>query len=60
MIETGAKAEATNTLAYNRRVDVVITPAALESLKMYPHQADGAALMWNRPVPSTPAVEKKD
>jgi OmpA family/PEGA domain len=60
MTETGARAEGTNTLAYNRRVDVVIVPAALESLKLYPHTADGAALMWNRPVPSTPAVEKKD
>ena len=60
MTENGAKAEATNTLAYNRRVDVVIVPAALESLKIYPHQADGAALMWNRQIPSTPAVEKKD
>ena len=60
MAETGARAEGTNALAYNRRVDVVILPAALESLKIYPHTADGAALMWNRPVPSTPAVEKKD
>ena len=60
MTDTGARAEATNTLAYNRRVDVVIVPAALESLKIYPHQAEGSALIWNRQVPSTPAMEKKD
>ncbi len=60
MTETGARAEVTNTLAYNRRVDIVVVPAALESLKIYPHQADGSALMWNRQVPSTQKIEKKD
>jgi hypothetical protein len=53
-----AKAERTTDLAYNRRVDVVILPAALESLKMYPHDAEGSAVLWNRHVTPPLAVEK--
>lgn len=33
-------------LAYDRRVDVVILPAAVESVKYYPHQASDSALLF--------------
>jgi hypothetical protein len=53
-----AKEASTTDLAYNRRVDVLILPAALESLKIYPFEAKGSAVLWNRDVPPPQAVEK--
>ncbi len=35
-------------LAYDRRVDVAILPAALESARYFPHAADDAALLFDR------------
>ena len=40
------KRERTTRLAYDRRVDVVILPAAVESVKYYPHQASDSALLF--------------
>jgi hypothetical protein len=54
-----AQAESTTELAYNRRVDVVILPAAVESAKTYPHSADGSAVMWNRKAERNQVVEAK-
>jgi hypothetical protein len=40
----------TTRLAYNRRVDVVVMPIAVESAKRFPHHAaDSAVLMQRRP-----------
>jgi hypothetical protein len=39
-------------LAYNRRVDVAIEPAAMESARFYPHQASDAQLLI-QPNPAT-------
>jgi len=44
-------------LAYNRRADVVLEPAGLQSAKVYPNDAPGAHILWQRPVPSMKAVE---
>jgi hypothetical protein len=54
-----AQAEKETNLAYNRRVDIVILPAAIESAKIYPHAADGSAVMWNPKLEPYPAVENK-
>ena len=34
-------------LAYDRRVDVVILPVAVDSVRFFPHQADDSALLFN-------------
>lgn len=53
-----AKNVTTAKLAYDRRVDIVVLPAAMESAKHYPHATSDSALMWNRVAPSYRAVEK--
>jgi outer membrane protein OmpA-like peptidoglycan-associated protein len=55
-----AEAESATQLAYNRRVDVIILPVALESSKIYPRDAEGAAVLWNPNVESYPSVEEKE
>jgi hypothetical protein len=55
--EQQAEAESTTDLAYNRRVDIVILPAAVESAKYYPHTADGSGIMWNRKAERNTVVE---
>jgi OmpA family/PEGA domain len=52
-------AERTTNLAYNRRVDIIILPAAVESAKYYPHSADGSAIMRNRGLEPNTLVEAK-
>ncbi len=42
-------------LAYNRRVDVALEPAAMESARFYPHQASDAQLLYQ----PNPAPEMK-
>ncbi len=54
-----AAAERDTELAYNRRVDVAIMPAAIESAKFYPHAADGSNVMWHRRVEKTQVIEAK-
>ncbi len=55
----GDKAERDMELAYNRRVDIAIMPVSVESAKIYPHAADGSALLRNRRVERYKAVEAK-
>jgi hypothetical protein len=47
--ERASKPKATG-LAYNRRVDIVVTPAAIESAKYFPHKAVDASTLW-QPTP---------
>jgi OmpA family/PEGA domain len=44
-------------LAYNRRADVVLQPAGVQSAKMYPNDVPSARILWQRHVPSIKAVE---
>jgi hypothetical protein len=44
-------------LAYNRRVDVVVMPAAVESVKIFPHDAKGSALIFNQNLQNSRKVE---
>jgi flagellar motor protein MotB len=41
-----ASAPRPSWLAYNRRVDVAIEPAAMESARFYPHQANDSQLLY--------------
>lgn len=41
------KKERATTLAYNRRVDVNIQPAATDSVRFFPHQAADSALLFD-------------
>jgi len=45
-------------LAYNRRVDILLEPTGLESMKIYPNQAADARILWQRPRPSLKKVEQ--
>lgn len=45
------------TLAYNRRVDIVLEPAGKESARTYPFAASDARVLWQRPTPSAKAVQ---
>jgi hypothetical protein len=51
------KPEAT-TLAYNRRVDVILEPMGEESTRTYPNAAADARVLWQRPTPTMMAVQK--
>jgi OmpA family/PEGA domain len=44
-------------LAYNRRVDIILEPAGQTSAMVYPNDAPGARILWQRPEPSLRAVE---
>jgi hypothetical protein len=44
-------------LAYNRRVDIVLMPTNAESVRLYPNQAPGSQILWQRPKPARSAVE---
>jgi hypothetical protein len=45
------------TLAYNRRVDIILEPAGKESARTYPFAATDARVLWQRPTPSAKAVQ---
>ena len=51
------KNEKTTWLAYNRRADLVLEPTGQQSAKIYPNDAPGARLVWQRPEPSLKKVE---
>ncbi len=55
--EDRASKPATTGLAYNRRVDVVVTPAAIESAKYFPHKAVDSATLWQRTPPTHKSVD---
>jgi OmpA family protein len=42
----------TKWLAYNRRVDIVMMPADLQSLRIYPHEAIDAKVLYQAPWPN--------
>jgi OmpA family len=44
-------------LAYNRRADVVLQPAGVQSAKIYPNDAMAARILWQPAEPSMRAVE---
>jgi OmpA family protein/PEGA domain-containing protein len=45
-------------LAYNRRVDVVLLPTNLESLRFYPNQAPDSDVLWQRARPGEAVIEQ--
>jgi len=44
-------------LAYNRRVDIILEPAGVESARAYPNDAADSHLLWQEPAPSLHAVK---
>lgn len=56
--ETFARNFTATWLAYNRRVDVLLIPTNLESLRFYPNQAPDSTVMWQRAKPSKGLVEQ--
>ena len=55
--EDRASKPKTTELAYNRRVDIVVTPAAIESAKYFPHKAIDSATLWQKPAPAHKTVD---
>jgi hypothetical protein len=52
-------AQKTSTLfAYQRRVDIVLTPTNAESVRFYPAAASDFPVLWQRPKPARSTVEK--
>lgn len=52
-----SKNKNTTWLAYNRRADLVLEPTGLQSVKIYPADAPGARIVWQRPEPPLKKVE---
>lgn len=48
----------TTRLAYQRRVDVVLTPKGTASQRFYPNNARDAGILWQKPKPSQSTVQK--
>jgi OmpA family protein/PEGA domain-containing protein len=46
--ETRVRNFSATWLAYNRRVDVILLPTNLESLRFYPNQAPDSEILWDR------------
>lgn len=53
-----AAKKSTTLLAYDRRVDIVLSPTNAESLRYYPAAASDFTILWQRPKPARSAVEK--
>jgi hypothetical protein len=51
------KNERTTWFAYNRRADLVLEPTGQQSAKIYPSDAPGARIVWQRPEPTLKSVE---
>jgi len=45
-------------LAHNRRVDVVLVPTNLESLRFYPNEAPDSTILWQRARPTKELIEQ--
>jgi hypothetical protein len=54
-----AKAQRDTEWAYNRRVDLSITPAGIDSVKAYPHDVDGSDLIFTPRRQPIQAIEAK-
>jgi hypothetical protein len=48
----------TTFLAYQRRVDIVLSPTDAKSLRYYPAQASDLQILWQRPKPPRSEVER--
>jgi hypothetical protein len=44
--------------AYQRRVDIVLSPTNAESVRFYPTEASDLQILWQRPKPTRNAVER--
>jgi hypothetical protein len=53
-----ADQKSTTLFAYQRRVDIVLTPTHAESARFYPAQAPDLEVLWQRPKPARDEVEK--
>src|SRR5258708_1908831 len=52
-----ADRKSTTLFAYQRRVDIVLTPTNAESARFYPAQASDVEILWQRPKPARDEVE---
>lgn len=53
-----AAQKSATVFAYQRRVDIVLTPTNAESARFYPAEAADLQILWQRPKPARNAVEK--
>jgi PEGA domain/OmpA family len=53
-----AAQKSTTLFAYQRRVDIVLTPTNAESVRFYPTEASDFPILWQRPKPARDKVEK--
>jgi OmpA family len=53
-----AAKKSTTLLAYERRVDIVLSPTNAQSLRYYPAAGSDFPILWQRPKPPRSAVEK--
>jgi OmpA family protein/PEGA domain-containing protein len=53
-----AAQKSTTLFAYQRRVDIVLTPTNAESVRYYPSGASDLPILWQRPKPSRNAVKR--
>jgi len=58
MPEARAAQKTTTELAYQRRVDIVLTSTKAESVRFYPNNAADSKILWQRPMPPRSVVEK--
>jgi len=56
--EARAHQKSTTELAYQRRVDIVLTSTKAESVRFYPNNAADSKILWQKPKPSRKLVEK--
>lgn len=56
--ETRVKNFPATWLAYNRRVDVILLPTNIESLRFYPNQAPDSEILWQRGKVEESVIEK--
>ncbi len=50
--------KSTTKFAYQRRVDIVLTPTNAESVRFYPTEASDLQILWQRRKPARNAVER--
>ena len=53
-----AAQKSTTKLAYQRRVDIVLSPTNAESARFYPNNAGDSKILWQHPKPPRNVVEK--
>lgn len=56
--QTRAAQKSTTDLAYQRRVDIVLSPTNKESVRFYPNDAADSQILWQRPKPALSLIEK--